>query len=58
MKVEFIKNHVLGKIGSVQTLPKPKANYLIRCGVVKVYKAPKPKKAKTTKATKATKETE
>lgn len=60
MKVIFKHNHVLGKIGSILTLPKPKAFYLLRCKVVELYKE-KPKvkpKAKTTKTSDKKKETE
>ena len=53
MKIELIKNHVLGKKGDTVSVSQPRGDYLIRMGVAKKYVAkvkveqeekPKPKK--------------
>ena len=54
MKIELIKNHVLGKKGDTVSVSQPRGDYLIRMGVAKKHVAkveakeneekPKPKK--------------
>ena len=53
MKIELIKNHVLGKKGDTVSVSQPRGDYLIRMGVaekhvakveVKQEEKPKPKK--------------
>ena len=53
MKIELIKNHVLGKKGDTISVSQPRGDYLIRMGVAKKHVAnveveqeekPKPKK--------------
>jgi len=53
MKIELIKDHVLGKKGDTVSVSQPRGNYLIRMGVAKLHVAkvkveqeekPKPKK--------------
>ena len=53
MKIELIKNHVLGKKGDTVSVSQPRGDYLIRMGVAKLHVAkakveqeekPKPKK--------------
>jgi ribosomal protein L9 len=61
MKIELIKDHVLGKKGDTVSVSQPRGNYLIRMGVAKKHVAkveveqeeneeePKPKPKKETK---------
>ena len=56
MKIELIKNHVLGKKGDTVSVSQPRGDYLIRMGVaekhvakVKVEQEEKPKPKKETK---------
>ena len=56
MKIELIKNHVLGKKGDIVSVSQPRGDYLIRMGVakkhvakVKVEQVEKPKPKKETK---------
>ena len=54
MKIELIKDHVLGKKGDTVSVSQPRGDYLIRMGVAKLHVAraeakenkeePKPKK--------------
>ena len=53
MKIDLIKNHVLGKKGDTVSVSQPRGDYLIRMGVAKKHVAkveveqeekPKPKK--------------
>ena len=53
MKIDLIKNHVLGKKGDTVSVSQPRGDYLIRMGVAKLHVAkaevekeekPKPKK--------------
>ena len=53
MKIELIKDHVLGKKGDIVSVSQPRGNYLIRMGVAEKHVAkaeveqeekPKPKK--------------
>lgn len=54
MKIELIKDHVLGKKGDIISVSQPRGDYLIRMGVAKLHVAnveveeeeekPKPKK--------------
>ena len=53
MKIDLIKNHVLGKKGDTVSVSQPRGDYLIRMGVAKNHVAkveveqeekPKPKK--------------
>ncbi len=53
MKIDLIKNHVLGKKGDIVSVSQPRGDYLIRMGVAKLHVAkveveqeekPKPKK--------------
>ena len=56
MKIDLIKDHVLGKKGDTVSVSQPRGNYLIRMGVAKLHVAraeveqeekeekPKPKK--------------
>lgn len=54
MKIELIKDHVLGKKGDIVSVSQPRGDYLIRMGVAKKHVAkveveqevekPKPKK--------------
>ena len=53
MKIDLIKNHVLGKKGDTISVSQPRGDYLIRMGVAKLHVAkakveqeekPKPKK--------------
>ena len=53
MKIDLIKNHVLGKKGDTISVSQPRGDYLIRMGVAKKHVAkvevkqeekPKPKK--------------
>ena len=54
MKIELIKDHVLGKKGDILSVSQPRGDYLIRMGVAKLHVAnveveeeeekPKPKK--------------
>lgn len=53
MKIDLIKNHVLGKRGDTVSVSQPRGDYLIRMGVAKKHVAkaeveqeekPKPKK--------------
>ena len=53
MKIDLIKNHILGKKGDTVSVSQPRGNYLIRMGVAKLHVAkaeveqeekPKPKK--------------
>jgi ribosomal protein L9 len=53
MKIDLIKDHVLGKKGDTVSVSQPRGNYLIRMGVAKKHVAtakveqeekPKPKK--------------
>ena len=55
MEVKFIKNHVLGNMGDIKSLPQPKAEYLLRCGVVEVVKEKPKVKPKRTPKIKASK---
>ena len=56
MKIDLIKNHVLGKKGDTVSVSQPRGDYLIRMGVaekhvakVKVEQEEKPKPKKETK---------
>ncbi len=56
MKIELIKDHVLGKKGDTISVSQPRGDYLIRMGVaekhvakVKVEQEEKPKPKKETK---------
>ena len=56
MKIDLIKNHVLGKKGDTASVSQPRGEYLIRMGVAKkhvakaeVEKEEKPKPKKETK---------
>ena len=58
MKIDLIKNHVLGKKGDTVSVSQPRGDYLIRMGVAKLHVAkaeveqeekPKPKPKKETK---------
>ena len=53
MKIDLIKNHILGKKGDTVSVSQPRGDYLIRMGVAKKHVAkveveqeekPKPKK--------------
>ena len=48
MKIDLIKNHVLGKKGDTVSVSQPRGDYLIRMGVAEKYVKPKakPKKEK------------
>ena len=48
MKIDLIKNHVLGKKGDTISVSQPRGDYLIRMGVAEKYVKPKakPKKEK------------
>jgi ribosomal protein L9 len=39
MKIELIKDHVLGKKGDTVSVSQPRGNYLIRMGVAKLHVA-------------------
>ena len=56
MKIDLIKNHVLGKKGDTVSVSQPRGEYLIRMGVAKLHVAKaevkqeeKPKPEKETK---------
>ena len=58
MKIDLIKNHILGKKGDTVSVSQPRGDYLIRMGVAKKHVAkvkveqeekPKPKKETKTK---------
>ena len=51
MKIELIKDHVLGKKGDTISVSQPRGDYLIRMGVAEKYVKPKakPKKEKENK---------
>jgi dsDNA-specific endonuclease/ATPase MutS2 len=58
MKIELIKDHVLGEKGDIISVSQPRGDYLIRMGVAKKHVAtvefeqeekPKPKPKKETK---------
>ena len=61
MKIDLIKNHVLGKKGDTISVSQPRGDYLIRMGVAKKHVAkadakenaekPKPKKVTKPKTT-------
>ena len=62
MKIDLIKNHVLGKKGDTVSVSQPRGDYLIRMGVakkhvakVKVEQEEKPKPKKETKSKTKTK---
>ena len=63
MKIDLIKNHVLGKKGDTVSVSQPRGEYLIRMGVaekhvakVKVEQEEKPKPKKETKPKTKTKQ--
>ena len=63
MKIDLIKNHVLGKKGDTVSVSQPRGDYLIRMGVaekhvakVKVEQEEKPKQKKETKPKTKTKQ--
>ena len=63
MKIDLIKNHVLGKKGDTVSVSQPRGDYLIRMGVaekhvakVKVEQEEKPKPKKETKPKTKTKQ--
>ena len=62
MKIDLIKNHVLGKKGDTVSVSQPRGDYLIRMGVaekhvakVEVEQEEKPKPKKETKSKTKTK---
>ena len=63
MKIDLIKNHVLGKKGDTVSVSQPRGDYLIRMGVaekhvarVEVEQEEKPKPKKETKPKTKTKQ--
>ena len=56
MKIDLIKDHVLGKKGDTVSVSQPRGDYLIRMGVAKLHVAKEKKendKPRTTRKSKA-----
>ena len=48
MKIDLIKNHILGETGDIVSVSQPRGDYLIRMGVAKLHVAKAEVKGKPT----------